>query len=145
MKLKDYPKEELELMGYDDIALIILKEKGSKMKPIEIFKKICTILELSEKDYENKIGDFLELLLTNKKFIMLKNGYCDLKNKYNAKMIVDEDEEEVVETPAPEFETETETKEDIFCDDDDDDDEEQDDDLNDLVIINLDEEQTEEE
>ena len=45
MKLKDIPKEELELMGYDDIALLILQENGKKMKLRDIFAKVCQVLE----------------------------------------------------------------------------------------------------
>ena len=32
MKLSQIPKEELELMGYDEIALLILQESGKKFK-----------------------------------------------------------------------------------------------------------------
>ena len=32
MKLKQIPKEELELMGYDDIALLILQESKANTK-----------------------------------------------------------------------------------------------------------------
>ena len=41
MKLNEIPKEELELMGYDDIAYLILKEAGKKMKLLDLFKKVC--------------------------------------------------------------------------------------------------------
>lgn len=30
MKLSEIPKEELELMGYDDIAAVILQESGKR-------------------------------------------------------------------------------------------------------------------
>ena len=32
MKIKDLTEEDLETMGYDDIAYLILKESGKKMK-----------------------------------------------------------------------------------------------------------------
>ena len=44
MKLKDYTIEELETLPFDDIAYMILKEKGKKMKITEIFKIICNKL-----------------------------------------------------------------------------------------------------
>ena len=40
MKLKDYTLEELETLPFDDIAYMILKEKGKKMKITDIFKTI---------------------------------------------------------------------------------------------------------
>ena len=74
MKLKDIPKEELELMGYDDIALLILQENGKKMKLRDIFAKVCQVLELPEETVDNEIMDFFELMSINKKFIMLDKG-----------------------------------------------------------------------
>lgn len=140
MKLKDYKKDELELMGYDDIAIIVLQETGKKMKVADIFKKICDALEMSESEYENRIADFFELLSTNKNFIMLENGFWDLKSKHNSKVVIDEEEEDLSEASEEEEEMEdvSEEEEDIFYEADDDDDVE--DDLNDLVIIDMDEE-----
>lgn len=140
MKLKDYKKDELELMGYDDIAIIVLQETGKKMKVADIFKKICDALEMSESEYENRIGDFFELLSTNKNFIMLENGFWDLKSKHNSKVVIDEEDEDLSEASEEEEEMEdaSEEEEDIFYESDDDDDVE--DDLNDLVIIDMDEE-----
>lgn len=144
MKLKDYKKDELELMGYDDIAIIVLQEAGKKMKVADIFKKICDALEMSESEFENKIGDFFELLSTNKNFIMLENGFWDLKSKHNSKVVIDEEEEDLSEASEEEEEMEDaseEEEEDIFYETDDDD--EVEDDLNDLVIIDMDEEEAE--
>ena len=143
MKLKDYKKDELELMGYDDIAILVLEESGKKMKVADIFKKVCNALELSETDYENQIGDFFELLSTNKNFIMLENGFWDLKSKHNSKVVIDEDDDvtDISEEESEELE-ETEQEEDIFYETDDDDDVVEDD-LNDLVIIDMDDEEAE--
>lgn len=143
MKLKEYKKEDLELMGYDDIAIVVLQESGKKMKIADIFKKICTALEMSESEYENKIGDFFELLSTNKNFIMLENGFWDLKSKHNSKVVIDEEEEDLSETSEEDSEIEEteEEEEDIFYETDDDD--EVEDDLNDLVIIDMDDEEAE--
>lgn len=143
MKLKDYKKDELELMGYDDIAIIVLQESGKKMKIADIFKKICDALGMSECEYENRIGDFFELLSTNKNFIMLENGFWDLKSKHNSKVVIDEEEEDATDASEEEEEIEEtrEDEEDIFYETDDDD--EVEDDLNDLVIIDMDEEEAE--
>lgn len=139
MKLKDYKKEDLELMGYDDIAVLVLQEVNKKMKITDLFKKVCNILGLSDKEYEQRIGDFFELLSTNKNFIMLENGYWDLKSKHNSKVIIDEDDEEIVDSIDEDEEIDDEEEEDIFYDGDDDDDV-QEDDLKDLVVIDGDEE-----
>lgn len=139
MKLKDYKKEDLELMGYDDIAVLVLQEVNKKMKITDLFKKVCNLLGLSDKEYEQRIGDFFELLSTNKNFIMLENGYWDLKSKHNSKVIIDEDDEEIVDSIDEEDEIDDEEDEDIFYDGDDDDDV-QEDELKDLVVIDGDEE-----
>jgi len=142
MKLKDISQEELELMGYDDIAALILEESGKKMKIFDLFKKVCEVLHLSDAEFENKIADFFEMLSTDKKFTMLENGYWDLRTKHNVEIVIDEEDDdsltEVVETeedPEPE-----EDETDIFYEADDTDDEDEDD-LQDLVVIDVDEDE----
>ncbi len=138
MKLKDIPKEELELMGYDDIAYIILEESKKKMKITDLFQKICDALGLSEKDFENQIADFFEILTTDKKFVMLENGYWDLRTRHSEKLVIEDEDEDFEDVDYDEPEVEEET-EDVFYDEEADDDT-SDDDLKDLVIIDEDEE-----
>ena len=146
MKLTDIPEYELETMNYDDIAYIILNEEKEKMKINELFKKVCDALKLPESVFEEKIADFFELLTTDKRFIMLEDGYWDLREHHNPKVVVDdEDEEETIldendEEMMDELEEEEETEDDIFYDTDVDDDL-PDDDLEDLVVIDMDEEE----
>lgn len=139
MSLKDYKKEELENMGYADLAALILEDAGQQMKINDIFKKINEILELSPSEYENRIGDFFELLSTDKKFIMLNNGFWDLRSKHAPKIIVDEEDEPEDLVDEDVLEDEVEDDKDIFYEIDDNEDEE-DDDLKDLVIVDGDEE-----
>ncbi len=144
MKLNNISKEELEAMNYDDIAYIILNEEKTKMKINVLFKKVCDALELSENDFENRIGDFFELLTTDKRFIMLEDGSWDLKELHNPKVIVDDEEEDdniitEVEDDEP-IEIEEENEDDIFYDEATDDDL-PDDDLDDFMVINVDEEE----
>ena len=94
MKLNNISKEELETMNYDDIAYLILNEEKEKMKINVLFQKVCDALQLNEKEYEDKIGDFFELLTTDKRFIMLEDGSWDLKELHNPKVIIDDDEED---------------------------------------------------
>lgn len=142
MRISDISKEELETMNYDDIAYIILNEEKTKMKINILWKKVCDCLELSESDFEDKIGDFFELLTTDKRFIMLEDGSWDLKELHNPKVIIDDDEDDA-NLDVEELEDERlgeETEEDIFYDSDNDDDL-PDDDLDDLVVIDVDEEE----
>lgn len=142
MKLKDISQEELELMGYDDIAALILSETGKKMKIFDLFKKVCEILHLSDAEFENKIADFFEMLSTDKKFTMLENGYWDLRAKHNVEIVIDEEDEEALNESLDEEieEIEEEDETDIFYETDDTEDEE-DDDLHDLVVIDVDEDE----
>ena len=146
MKLTDIPDYELETMNYDDIAYIILNEEKEKMKINELFKKVCDALKLPESVFEEKIADFFELLTTDKRFIMLEDGYWDLREHHNPKVVVDdEDEEETIldeneDELEDELEEEEENEDDIFYDTDVDDDL-PDDDLEDLVVIDMDEEE----
>ena len=144
MKLKDLTKAELEAMSYDDIAELILKETNRQMKINELFKEVCSLLELSENEFMDKLPAFFDVLSTDQRFIMLENGLWDLKVKHSVKVVVDnEDEDEDVEEDLDLEDLEEEVEEeDIFTDDNDDDDlTDDDDDLKDLVIIDEDEEQ----
>ena len=137
MKLNQIPKEELELMGYDEIALLILQESGKKMKIQDIFKKVCKVLELPESMVEEHLVDFFELMSTNKKFIMLQNGFWDLQSRHKMDVIIEEDEEDEEELMEDEEEIE-ENEEDIFYDGDEETDDVTEDDLADLVVIDTD-------
>ena len=138
MKLKQIPKEELELMGYDDIALLILQESGKKMKLRDIFAKVCAVLELPEETVDEELMDFFEQMSINKKFIMLDKGYWDLQSRHKLDIVFDddEDEEELVEDDEELVEDDiADDEDDIFYDKDDDTDDVPDDDLADLVVV----------
>lgn len=138
MKLKQIPKEELELMGYDDIALLILQESGKKMKLRDIFAKVCAVLKLPEETVDEELMDFFEQMSINKKFIMLDKGYWDLQSRHKLDIVFDdeEDEEELVEDEDEIIEDDmSDDDEDIFYDKDDDTDDVAEDDLSDLVVV----------
>ena len=128
MKLKDIPKEELELMGYDDIALLILQENGKKMKLRDIFAKVCQVLELPEETVDNEIMDFFELMSINKKFIMLDKGYWDLQARHKLDIVFEDEEEN-------NNDIEREEDDDLFYDEDDDTVDDTEDDLADLMVV----------
>lgn len=138
MKLKQIPKEELELMGYDDIALLILQESGKKMKLRDIFAKVCAVLELPEETVDEELMDFFEQMSINKKFIMLDKGYWDLQSRHKLDIVFDddEDEEELVEDDEELVEDDiADDEDDIFYDKDDETDDVAEDDLADLVVV----------
>jgi DNA-directed RNA polymerase delta subunit len=137
MKIKSKTLEELETLPFDDIAYIILKEKGKKMKINDIFKIICDTLNLGEAAFENQIGDFFALLATEKRFIQLEKGYWDLRENHTAEISIKEIEDELDDEILPEEEKDEEddTDEDYYHDIDDMDDDKEEDDLKDLVIV----------
>lgn len=137
MKFKTINKEDLETMPFDDIAYIILKEKGKKMKINDIFKIICDELNLGEDAYENQIADFFALLATEKRFIQLEKGYWDLRENHTAEINIKELEEELEDDDVTEEkeDEDVEEHESDFYDDIDETDDDTDDDLRDLVIV----------
>ncbi|MGM9878287.1 MAG: DNA-directed RNA polymerase subunit delta [Bacilli bacterium] len=137
MKFKTITNEELETLPFDDIAYIILKEKGKKMKISDIFKIICDTLNLGDEVFENQIGDFFALLATEKRFIQLEKGYWDLRENHTAEISIKEIEDELDDEILPEeFDDKEDDEElDYYDDIDDMDDDKEDDDLKDLVIV----------
>jgi DNA-directed RNA polymerase delta subunit len=137
MKFKTISKEDLEVLPFDDIAYIILKEKGKKMKINDIFKIICDTLNLGDKAFENQIGDFFALLATEKRFIQLEKGYWDLRENHtsevNIKELEDDDDDDII--PEEEKDYEENEESDYYDDIDDMDDDKEDDDYKDLVIV----------
>lgn len=139
MKLKKMSKEELEAMGYDEIAYKIFEEEQKKLKLPDLFRKICDLLELDESEYENRIADFFQLISRDQRFTMLDKGYWDLKEKYKANIIMDnDDEEEEIEESEDDLDI-NEEEETSYYDEDNEDDDVEEDDLKDLVIISDDE------
>ena len=138
-KRETVSKEELETMSFDDIAYVILKEKGKKMKISDIFKIICDALNLGDAAFEAQIGDFFALISTEKRFIQLEKGYIDLRENHTSEININDIEEESeddmpVEDVQEDDEDESEET-DYYDDIDDMDDDRPDDDYKDLVIV----------
>ncbi len=141
MKLKDLNSDELEAMGYDDIAFIILKEKAKKIKIQDLFKKICEVLKLPDSVFENQIADFFELLSTDKRFIMV-DGYFDLRDNHTQKVTIETDENDLILDSIDDIDyedNEEEDEEDEDIDSYDEDDDLPENELKNLVIISEDE------
>ena len=150
MKLKDYTTEELETMGYDEIAKLVLSESNKKMKLVDLFGKVNVALGREADSDLDHITDFFELLSTNKKFVMLDNGYWDLQTRHKSQVVIEDDDDDFadmdeVEDSAndePVDEEENASNEDIFYEGDDQDTiSDDDDDLADLMVVGEDEEE----
>ena len=147
MKLENLKKEELEQLSFTDLTEMILKESRNSMNTPSIFKKICSLLELSDEEYQSKIGDYYTSLTTDKRFIRLENAEWDLKDRHKVEILNfedeedEEDEEEEIEEDEDEEEDESLEEDDTNIDDDilDDESLDTDDDLDDLSIIDDDE------
>ena len=140
MKLSKMTKEELEQLSYTNIAKLYLEENKTTMNTADLFRQVCTLLELSESEYQAKIADFFQSLTTSKEFILLADGKWDLKSNHKVKIDMDElyedkdHEEEFDDT----LEDEEPAEEDEFNSIDDEE-EYAEEDLSDLTILNEDE------
>ena len=138
---------DLELMSYTDIAYEIIKEDKKKYNTPKLFKEVCKLLNLSDEEFEEKIGDFFTALSTDKRFIFIDSVNWDLKENHVVKVVVDEGEEDMPDEIDEDSEDEDEDNdedndidEDIEDDYSDDDlDDVSDDDLQDLTIMDEDE------
>ncbi len=145
MKLKNMPKEELELLSYTDLAYKLLEESKKPMNTAVIFKKIADLLDYTEDEYNLKIGDFYTSLTTDKRFLLLDNHEWDIRDRHSVDIVVDDDdasdevaeEEEVIEDNEEEEEIDIDTIDDDESLDDDEDD------LASLSIINDEDEDNE--
>ena len=136
MKLSKMKKEDIELLSYTNIAKLYLEENKTTMNTADLFKEVCKLLELTERDYQNKIADFFQSLTTSKEFILLDDSKWDLKGNHKAKKIDMDDlyEEKEEENEEYEIEDEEDDEEDEFNSIDDEE-EYAEDDLSDLTIL----------
>ena len=139
MSIKNMKKEDLELLSYKDITNILLEENGPQKTP-DLFKKIVDVLELGNKFYESKIGDYYMMLTTDKRFILLEDGNWDLREKHTSDKILkvedDDDELDSDEATAKSKDEQDDQIDEYDMSDEYDDD---DDDFKDLVILDEDE------
>ena len=140
MSLDKMSKEDLELLSYKDITVMILEETGAK-NTLELFEKIVELLELPKSTVDNKISEYYTSLSTDKYFLLLEDGKWDLRKRHTSDKVLkdqeqDEDEEEEEEEQEEDKLEMSEDEEDYdsqISDDEDFDD--GDDDLKDLVVL----------
>lgn len=145
MSIRKKDKLDLELMSYTDIAYEIIKEDKKQYNTPNLFKEVCNLLEMSESEFEAKIGDFFTALTTDKRFILIDSVNWDLKENHIVKVIVDDDVDSDDELEESDEEEEEESEEEIDIEIEEDDysddsiDDIDDDDMDDLTIIDDDE------
>ena len=129
MKLKDLTKEELKTLSYTDLTNLVLSDSKKPMTTPVVFKKICELLDYSDSDYENKIGDYYTSLTLDKRFVLLDSHEWDLRERHAVALDVD-DEEEIDSDEETEEENEEENIDDEVEDELDDED-----DLEDMMVV----------
>jgi len=136
MRIADLTPDELELMSYTDLTYMLIKENKKSMNTPTIFKKICELLDYSDNDYANKIGDYYTSLTIDKRFVLLSNNEWDIRDNHSVEIVMDEDDEEEVEVEevVEEIEPEEEIEETLY-DDESDLDDDVEDDIEDLNIV----------
>jgi len=128
MKIREMSKVELETLSYTDLTYMILKEENKTMNTPTIFRMICNLLEYSEAEFENKIGDYYTSLTLDKRFLLLEDATWDLSEKHSIELAIDEEEEEEVEEESEEIASEEEDIDESIDDDNDED-------LSDLSVV----------
>lgn len=132
MNVRQMPLEDLELLSYTDIAYELLKLDKKSRKTNDLFKEVCNLLQISEDDMLDMIGDFYTTLTTDKRFILLDTAEWDLRDAHSVKTIIDDEEDEEVDDEEEETEEEPEETEDEAVTDNIEDFDDQDDDMDDL-------------
>lgn len=140
MSIREKDKLDLELMSYTDIAYEIIKEDKKQYNTPNLFREVCNLLELSEAEFEAKIGDFFTALTTDKRFILIDSVNWDLKENHVVKVVVDDGEDDAVDEEEESEDEETTDEDDAIEDDytDESDDDYMEDDLEDLNIVDED-------
>ena len=118
---------DLELMSYNDIAYELIKEDKKQYTTPDLFKEICKLLNLSDEEYAEKIGDFFTALTTDGRFILLDSVNWDLKENHVVKVVVDDED---IETSSDE-----EDIEDDYSDESVDSSNDDEEDMKDLTIV----------
>lgn len=117
---KKLTKEELELMSYNDITNMLLKE-SPQATTLDLFTKIVDMLGLPKQTLESKIGEFYTALTNDKRFILLEDGTWDLKSNHKTQNFAIEDDledyEEDIEEEYDDIPETSEENEDIYSDD----------------------------
>lgn len=135
MNLSEMSKEELELLSYTDLTYKLLKETKKTMNTANLFKEICNLLEYTDSEYADKIGDYYTSLTLDKRFVLLDSNEWDIRDNHSIKIELDEEDEDDVEELEEEIEEPIEEENEELYDDDAEVIDDDDDDIDDLAIL----------
>ena len=144
MSIRKKKIEDLELMSYTDLAYEIIKEDKKQYNTPNLFKEVCSLLNLSEEEFEEKIGDFFTALTTDKRFILIDSINWDLKENHKVNVVIDNGDEEDIsseeinEDEELEDDSLEESEEDDYSDESIDDSQNAEEDIQELTIIDED-------
>lgn len=96
MNIRNMDNNDLEKLSHLDIAYNVIKFEKKTFSTVDLLKELCSILNLSENDYENMIGDFYTSLNLDKRFILI-DGKWDISENHSVKMIVDDESDDDLE------------------------------------------------
>lgn len=114
--IKNMAKEDLEILSYTDLTELILKEENKPLNTPTIFRKICDLLDFTDEEFYDKIGEYYTSLSTDKRFVFLENNEWDLREKNPVDIILDDDEDEEEEIDEENEEIEEEEYEEDISD-----------------------------
>ena len=126
MKINELTKSELESLTYVDISYMILKEEKKRFNTPTLFRKVCDLLNLTEEDFENKVGEYYTNLTLDKRFIFMKDGNWELREKTKVETLIEEDDNEYLDEEEEKEEDLELIEEGLELDDDDSEDDEPD-------------------
>ncbi len=89
-------KEEAKNLSYLDVAYNILKKEKNGKTTKELFKEICELLDFSEEQYFDLVGDFYTSLNLDKRFILLDSKW-ELKENHSIKTVIEDELDELDE------------------------------------------------
>lgn len=89
-------KEDAKNLSYVDVAYTILKKEKKGKTTKDLFKEICELLDFSEEQYLDLVGDFYTSLNLDKRFLLLDSKW-ELKENHSVKTVIEDELDELDE------------------------------------------------
>lgn len=83
-------KEDAKNLSYVDVAYNILKKEKKGKTTKDLFKEICELLDFSEEQYLDLVGDFYTSLNLDKRFLLLDSKW-ELKENHSVKTFIEDE------------------------------------------------------
>lgn len=111
-------KEEAKELNNLDLAYEILKREKKGKTTKELFKQVCDLLDYTENQYLNMVGDFYTSLNLDKRFVLLDNKW-ELKENHSINTIISDELDDLDEIDIETIDDIDEDEEEIEIYDDD--------------------------